>query len=38
VTAHALRSLASSETLRLVVDPLAGHLADEVLRPGKGGR
>lgn len=35
VTAHALGSLGSAESLRLVIDPLAGHLADEVMRSGK---
>ncbi len=35
VTAHALRSLGSAESLRVVIDPLAGHLADEVVRSGK---
>ena len=38
VTAHALRSLASPESMRLVVDPLAGHLSDEVMRPRRKGR
>ena len=38
VTAHALQSLASAESLRLDLDPLAGALADEMARPGKSRR
>ena len=38
VTAHALQLLASAEPLRLDLDPLAGALADEMARPGRGRR
>ena len=38
VSAYALTSLGSAVDLRLSVDPLAGRLADELARPGRGRR
>ncbi|MGE3489248.1 MAG: hypothetical protein AB7N29_04510 [Vicinamibacterales bacterium] len=38
VTAHALKSMAATESLSIAGDPLAGHLADALARPGKGGQ
>jgi len=38
VTKHAIASLGSAGDLRLQIDPLAGRLADELARPGKGSR
>jgi hypothetical protein len=35
VTVRAIRSLGSAVDVRLTTDPLAGHLADEMARPGK---
>ena len=38
VTMHALKSLGSAAGVRITIDPLAGRLADEMARPGKGRR
>ena len=38
VTSHALKSLGSTAGLRLTIDPLAGRLADEMVRPARGSR
>lgn len=38
VTNHAIASIASASDLRLEIDPLAGRLADEMARPGRGSR
>lgn len=38
VTSHALKSLGSAAGVRFTIDPLAGRLADEMVRPGRGGR
>ena len=38
VTSHAIASLGSAGSLRFQIDPLAGRLADEMARPGKGSR
>ncbi len=38
VTAHALESLGSASTLPLKIDPLAGALADELVRSARGGK
>lgn len=34
VTAHALKSMAATDAIRIAIDPLAGRLADEMTRPG----
>lgn len=36
VTSHALKSMAGTDAIPLMVDPLAGRLADEMARQGKG--
>ena len=38
VTSHALKSLGSAADVRVTIDPLAGRLADEMVRPGRGSR
>lgn len=38
VTTQAIRTLGSAGELRLQIDPLAGRLADEMARPGRGSR
>lgn len=38
VTAQAINSLAATDPMRIATDPLVGRLADEMARPGKGGR
>ena len=38
VTSHALKSLGSTAGLRITIDPLAGRLADEMVRPARGRR
>ncbi len=38
VTAHALKSLAATDFMRITTDALAGRLADQMARPGRVGR
>jgi len=38
VTSHAVKSLGSTAGVRITIDPLAGRLADEMVRPARGSR